>query len=224
MNIESNKCNKGLVVAIEGLIGAGKSTLTNNLCQLCGYTAFNEPVESNPFLVDYYDDPTRWAYAMQVNLLWERFRMFQEATYRALRGELCIADRSIYGDAAFALVQYKDKYFTDKEFKSYKTMHETIQPLLPYCDLVIWLELSPEDTLERIKKRSRTCESNIPIEYLQDLYEAYQSILKSLEGKCKIVRIDAKPEAHSVLCRVMEIIADERVLTSNDNDSLIHYR
>ena len=59
MNIESNKCNKGLVVAIEGLIGAGKSTLTNNLCQLCRYTAFNEAVESNPFLVDYYDDPMR---------------------------------------------------------------------------------------------------------------------------------------------------------------------
>ena len=212
--------NKGLVVAIEGLIGAGKSTLTDNLCQLCNYTAFNEPVESNPFLVDYYKDPNRWAYAMQVNLLWERFRMFQEAHYRALRGEICIADRSIYGDAAFALVQHKDRYFTEKEFKSYKTMHETIQPLLPYPDLIIWLELSPEETMERIRKRSRECESNIPIDYLRNLYEAYQSILKSLEGKCKIVHVDARPEAHLVLCNVMEIIANERV---SSNDSLIHY-
>jgi len=211
--------NRGLVVAIEGLIGAGKSTLTNNLCQLCNYTAFNEPVESNPFLVDYYKDPNRWAYAMQVNLLWERFRMFQEANYRALRGEICIADRSIYGDAAFALVQYKDKYFTENEFKSYKTMHETIQPLLPYPDLMIWLELSPEDTMERIKKRSRECESNIPIEYLRNLYEAYQSVLKCLEGKCKIVRIDARPDAYSVLCHVMEIIANEKL-----TDNLICYR
>ena len=216
--------DRGLVVAIEGLIGAGKSTLTNNLCQLCNYTAFNEPVESNPFLVDYYKDPNRWAYAMQVNLLWERFRMFQEANYRALRGEVCIADRSIYGDAAFALVQYKDRYFTEKEFKSYKTMHETIQPLLPYPDLIIWLELSPEETMERIRKRSRECESNIPIEYLQNLHEAYQNVLKCLEGKCKIVRVDARPDAYSVLCRVMGIIADERVLASNDNDSLIRYR
>ena len=211
--------SKGLVVAIEGLIGAGKSTLTNNLCQLCNYTAFNEPVESNPFLVDYYKDPSRWAYAMQVNLLWERFKMFQEANYRALRGEICIADRSIYGDAAFALVQYKDKYFTEKEFKSYKTMHETIQPLLPYPDLVIWLELSPEETMERIRKRSRECESNIPIEYLRNLYEAYQDVLKCLEGKCKIVHVDARPDAYSVLCRVMKIIADEK-LTNN----LICYR
>lgn len=213
--------NRGLVVAIEGLCGAGKSTLTNNLCQLCNYTAFNEPVESNPFLVDYYKDPNRWAYAMQVNLLWERFRMFQEAHYRALRGEICIADRSIYGDAAFALVQHKDKYFTEKEFKSYKTMHETIQPLLPYPDLIIWLELSPEEAMGRVRKRSRECESNIPIDYLRNLYEAYQSVLKSLEGKCKIVRVDARPEAHLVLCNVMEIIANERV--SSSSDSLIHY-
>lgn len=217
--------SKGLVVAIEGIIGVGKSTLSNNLGTVCGCTVFNEPVESNPFLEDYYRDPNRWAYAMQVNLLWERFRMFQEAHYRALRGELCVGDRSIYGDAAFALVQYHDKYFTEKEFRSYKTMHETVQPMLPYPDLLIWLELSPEGAFERIKHRSRECESNIPMEYLNNLYDAYQSILKSLEGKCKIVKVDARQEAVSVLYEVMKIISKERISRDKEaSDGVIHYR
>lgn len=202
--------NRGLVVAIEGLIGVGKSTLTNNLCAMSDFVPFNEPVEANPFLEDYYKDPHRWSYAMQVNLLWERFKMFQEANYRSLRGEVCIADRSIYGDMAFGLVQKWDGYFTPKEFNSYKKMHETLQPMLPYPDLTIWLELSPKDTMERICKRSRGCEAGIKLDYLEHLNDAYNEVLKCLEGKCKIVRVDAKQSVYEVLCEVQRIITDER--------------
>lgn len=204
---------RGLVVACEGLLGAGKSTLTESLCKLCGYTPFNEPVETNPFLEDYYKDPKRWAYTTQINLLWERFKMFQEANYRSLRGEVCIADRSIYGDMAFALVQARDGFFEPKEFESYKRIHEAVQPMLPYPDLVIWLDLSVGDTMERIQKRARGCESGIQMEYLQHLNKAYHDVLDCLESKCKVVKVDARPAAHEVLCSVMNIIDKERTVS-----------
>lgn len=207
----------GLVVAIEGLIGVGKTTLTDSLCEMFGFTAFKEPVEANPFLEDYYKDPHRWSYAMQVNLLWERFKMFQEANYRAMRGEVCVADRSIYGDMAFGLVQKSDGYFVDKEFESYKRMHETLQPMIPYPDLIIWLELLPSDAMERIQKRSRGCESGIQLEYLQHLNEAYQQVLRCLESKCKIVKVDARQSAYKVLCEVMQIIDNERTVEHEIN-------
>ena len=198
-----------MIIALEALIGAGKTSITNLLAERCNYTKFLEPVEANPFLEYYYKDPYRWAYAMQVNLLFERYKMFQEAHYRSLRGEDCVVDRSYYGDFAFALVQKNDGYFTKNEYKSYVKMHETLQPNLVYPDILIWLELKPEETLERIKKRSRDCEAGIPLEYLQHLYDAYKTVLKSLESRCHIVRIDARPDIETVYANVKKAI-DER--------------
>ena len=203
-----------MLITIEGLIGAGKTTLTNTLASASGCAPFLEPVETNPFLCDYYKNPGRWAYAMQTHLLFERFKAFQEAHYRSLRGETCILDRSYYGDYAFAIVQHEDGFFTEKEFSSYERMHEALQPQLVYPDVLIWLELSPEETMERIKKRARGCESGIPLEYLQHLYDAYQTVLTALESRCKVVRIDARPDALSVLSQVTGVIEDTRKILS----------
>ena len=199
-----------MLVAIEALIGVGKTTLTQALATRCGATPFLEPVESNPFLCDYYSDPHRWAYAMQVNLLYNRFRMFQEAHLRSLRGELCVMDRSYYGDYAFAIVQHEDGYFTEKEFKSYEFMHETLQPQLVYPDVIVWLELPPEEALQRINKRARGCEDGLPLAYLQHLEKAYKRVLDALEPRCKIVRIDARQDALTVITKVEAALADRR--------------
>ena len=199
-----------MIITLEALIGTGKTTITNLLAERCNYTKFLEPVEANPFLEYYYKDPYRWAYAMQGNLLFERYKMFQEAHYRSLRCEDCVVDRSYYGDFAFALVQKNDGYFTKNEYNSYVKMHETLQPNLVYPDILIWLELSPEETLERIKKRSRDCEAGIPLEYLQHLYDAYQTVLKSLESRCHIVRIDARPDIETVYTNVKKAIDEHK--------------
>lgn len=205
-----------MIIAITGLIGSGKSTLTKSLYEKHNYIPFMEPtkesegVEANPFLDNYYLDPVRWAFIMQVHLLFERYKMFQEAHYRSLRGEDCIMDSSYYSDYAFALVQKNDGYFTDDEFNTYTKMHEALQPNLVYPDVIIWLELSPEETLERIKKRSRDCESGIPLEYLQHLYDAYQIILDALAPRCKVVKVDARSSAEDVMKTVEAIIKQTR--------------
>ena len=203
-----------MIVATMGLIGAGKSTLTRMLREKHGYTTFMEPTSEsegasdNPFLEDYYKNPRRWAFTMQAFLLFERYKQFQEAHYRSLRGETCILDSTYYSDFAFALVQHDDGYFTEKEFDAYVSMHSALQPNLVYPDLIVYLDLSPNDTLERIRKRSRDCESSIPIEYLRHLYNAYQKILSALERRCKVVRIDARDNPETVLHKVELAIAD----------------
>lgn len=194
-----------MIVAIEALIGTGKTTVVEHLDGV----KFYEPVEANPFLDLYYADPARWAYAMQVNLLWERYKAFQEAHYRSLKGERCLMDRSYYGDYAFAIVQHEAGYFTEAEFSSYERMHEALQPNLVYPDLLVWLELSPAETLERIKQRGRECESSISLKYLERLDAAYKKVLKALEPRCNIIRVDARPDALAVLGEVQSAIAEK---------------
>lgn len=69
-----------MFVSVAGLIGSGKSTLVKNLEESSHYVVYHEPVESNPFLELYYKDPYRWSYAMQVNLLFTRYKQSQEAS------------------------------------------------------------------------------------------------------------------------------------------------
>lgn len=206
-----------MFVSILGLIGAGKSTLVENLACKSNFIPFREPVESNPFLELYYQDPKRWSYAMQVNLLFERYKQSQEAFLRSISGEDTVIDSSIYSDAAFALVQRQSNYFTDKEYLSYLNMHKVIASQTAYPDITIWLELSPEATLERIRKRSRECESSIPIKYLSDLYEAYKVILDKVDGHTEIVRVDARKSAEDVYKEVSNIISNYKLNNSQFN-------
>lgn len=206
-----------MFVAILGLIGSGKSTLVENLANYSKCIPFREPVESNPFLELYYQDPYRWSYAMQVNLLFERYKQSQEAFLRSSRGEDTVIDSSIYSDAAFALVQKQSGYFTDKEYLSYLNMHKVIAAQTAYPDVTFFLELLPEQTLERIKKRSRECETGIPIEYLQDLYNAYKVILDKLDEHTKIIKIDARKSANDVYKEVSDIISSYKLNNSQFN-------
>lgn len=201
-----------MITAILGLIGCGKSTLVSSLKWTEGYTVFIEPTsesegaKNNPFLDLYYADPKRWAYTMQTFLLYERHKQFMEAYYRSLRGETCILDSCCESDMAFALVQKRDGYFTKAEFETYTSMYRTLRDGRQYPDLVLWLELKPEETLERINKRARNCEAGIPLEYLQHLYEAYQIILEELEHHTKVIRLDARASADEVFWNAQKAI------------------
>lgn len=197
-----------MLVSVAGLIGAGKSTLVSNLSSNNNYFTFMEPVDVNPFLVPYYNDPSRWSFTLQIYYLWERYKQSSEAFLHSLRGETVIIDSTIYSDMAFAMLQKKYGYFNEDEFNTYANMHHIIAAQTAYPDILFWLEISPNDTLERIKKRSRDCEASIPIEYLSDLYNSYSEVLLNLEKHTDIIRIDARKSAENVYLEVNSIIKD----------------
>ena len=209
-----------MIVNVVGLIGAGKSTLTNKLATINGYTIFEEPVDNNPFLVDYYKDPTRWSFTLQIYYLWERYKQAQEAHLRSLKGETIILDSSLYSDAAFAILQHQSGYFTDDEYKTYINMHSILASQLAYPDIVVKLQLSPENSLKRIEKRSRDCESNIPVQYLKDLDESYNIVLKKLSKHTNIITVDARPNADIVYNTVNNIINSYKEKLNEDE---LHY-
>lgn len=210
----------GLVVCIEGLIGQGKTTLVN---QLEG-KKFLEPVESNPFLNCYYDDPNRWAYTMQVNLLSERFAMFQRAqweTWEADDKTDAILDRSFYGDWAFAQVQHEMGTMSDVEFESYKRLHRVHQHFLQYPDLIIRLDCPLDVTMSRIAARARGCETGISRDYISMLSDAYDDLFAELERKTAVAVIDATRSKEEVLASAKQAIEWRRSL--NVGSKYPHY-
>ena len=200
-----------MIVTISGLLGAGKSTLSENLSAICDYTLMPEPVNNNPFLTKYYEDPHRYALGMQIFLMFERVKQTKEAYLRSLRGETVVLDSNIYSDMAFAKVQDKEKYFIPEEFELYKNLYNYMTVSLPKPDIFFWLELKPEDALKRIKQRARDCESGIPIEYLNNLYEAYKDVIEDMKTKCKVIELDARKSKSDVLLDAMNYINQNRL-------------
>jgi deoxyadenosine kinase len=125
---------------------------------------------------------------------------------KSMKGETVILDSSIYSDFAFAILQHNSGYFTDDEYNTYTNMHKIIAAQTAYPHVVVWLQLSPEQTLERIKERSRDCESEIPLEYLNNLYKAYQTVLEKLSKHTDIITVDATQSADAVYENVNQII------------------
>lgn len=195
-----------MIVAVSGLIGTGKSTLVNKLKNENNYTVFEEPVDNNPFLSDYYKDSKRWSFTLQVYYLWERYKQMVEAHMRSMNGETVILDSTLYSDLAFAILQYKSGYFTEDEYKTYLNMNKIIASQTAYPELLIWLDLSAEKTLERINNRSRECESNIPLSYLKDLRQSYDKVFEKLRKRTDIITIDAQPDADTVYESVNKVI------------------
>ena len=197
-----------MLIAIVGLIGAGKSTLVSNLATKYGYANYQEPVDNNPFLSQYYKDPERWSFTLQVYYLWERYKQLYEAHMKSLNGEIVVLDSTIYSDMAFALLQRQSGYFTKDEYSTYLNMHKIIAAQTAYPDMLVFLQLSTKETSERIKMRFRDCESGIPIKYLEDLNSAYKTILDKLSKHTDVIYIDARKSADEVCAEVNSIIED----------------
>ena len=130
--------------------------------------------------------------------------------------------RKDYRDFAFFMVLKRINngrpwYQFDDEYKTYLNMHKIIASQTAYPELFIWLSITPEQTLERIKTRSRDCESSIPIEYLRNLYIAYKTVLERLSKHTTIITVDAQPNADTVYNNVNKIINNYKE-TLNENE------
>lgn len=190
-----------MLVAISGVIGCGKSSLVKGLTTRLGATAFYEPLpETDNFMLEaYYKNPEKYSYSMQTLLLSLRFRMHQEAQWRSQRGELCIIDSPIFSDRVFLEVQRQCGYIDDMEYRAYETLASIHYPYIQYPDLQLHIDIDLDTEVERIKKRSRDCESGIDVSYLTMLNNAYKDLMPHLERIFPVVHIDGSGDKNQVL-------------------------
>ena len=159
------------MIVIDGVVGVGKSTLMNILAKDLDMVKFEEPVVENPILPKFYGDRKRYAFPSQIFFLNSRFGHLKEA------GKVsgCILDRSIYGDAIFAKMLCKSGDMTNEEFAIYEELLENMVGHIKVPKLMIYLEVSVDEAMRRIKKRGRDFEQTVEREYWESLNEEYKS-------------------------------------------------
>jgi deoxyadenosine/deoxycytidine kinase len=172
-----NAMKKYLVIA--GNIGAGKSTLVRLLSERLGFRPYYEPVAENPYLEDFYADMRRWAFQSQLFFLSYRLR-----SHRALMNDphSVVQDRSLYEDAeVFARNLHERGTMSERDWRTYRGLYETMASLLPAPDLVIYIRASTETLKSRIAIRGRGVEAGHPHAYLEDLGGLYESWIEGFE-------------------------------------------
>ena len=155
-------------IAIEGVIGVGKTSLAQKLAEHFGARTILEQHEENPFLPDFYRNPRRFAFPCQLFFLLSRYRQQQEIPQRDLFHELLITDYIFAKDRIFASLTLEDR-----ELFLYDKIASLLEADVPRPDLVIYLQSSTERIMANIRKRNREYEKPITEEYIRALNEAY---------------------------------------------------
>ena len=179
-----------IFIAIEGLLGAGKSTLSRELVSLMSERAvandqppwmlLEEPVKNNTILPLFYADPKKYAFALQIKMLHERFRLQQVAAHYS---HTVVIDRSLPGDRCFAALHASPKYgnISQAEWEIYQECYDSMSAIRPPCTM-IFLDIDPKLAMERIKFRARGMESGISLDYLIDLDREYRNLMAQIES------------------------------------------
>ena len=155
-------------IAIEGPIGVGKTTLANKIATTFNYDALLEQPAENPFLKNFYRNPSQSALATQLFFLFQRMQQIQDLKQRSLFETVRVADFLIEKDRLFAEVT-----LSNEEMDLYDKVYDHITLDAPSPDLVIYLQ-APIDVLkERITKRGNINEQYLTLEYLEKLNDAY---------------------------------------------------
>lgn len=162
-------------IAIEGNIGAGKTTLTTKIAEDFNAKTVFERFADNPFLPKFYEDQNRYAFTLEMSFLADRYQQIADDLAQFdLFKDFIIADYHIFKSLIFAKVT-----LTDDEYRLYRKLFEIIYREMPKPDLYIYLYQSTERLLENIKQRGRSYEQDIPAEYLDKINRGYLDYIKS---------------------------------------------
>ena len=155
-------------IAIEGVIGAGKTTLAELLSGKLSAELILERFDENPFLAKFYESPERYAFQTQLFFLLSRFKQQQQLRQANLFHTFLITDYVFEKDKIFAYLNLEDD-----ELKLYENVMTAIEHSVPAPDLVVFLQCSVDRLMQNIRKRGREYERNMPEQYIRDLNEGY---------------------------------------------------
>lgn len=175
-------------VIISGNIGVGKSSLTAQLATRLKWHPFFEAFDTNPYLVDFYEDMKRWSFHSQLFFLSQRLKHHHNLVQYP--GDV-VQDRSIYEDAEiFARNAALQGNMAERDYRSYHDLYEGIRAFLPAPTLVVYLHASVGVLAERIAMRGRPYERQISIDYLSQLNQLYDEWAQNW-SLCPMLRIAA---------------------------------
>ncbi|MCM3742188.1 deoxynucleoside kinase [Oceanobacillus luteolus] len=177
------------VITIAGTVGVGKSTMTKTLANALNFKTSFEKVDNNPYLESFYEDFQRWSFHLQVYFLAERFKE-QKKIFEYGGG--FVQDRSIYEDTGiFAKMHYEKGTMTPTDYETYKNLFDAMvmTPYFPHPDLLIYIEGSLDEVLERIHERGREMEKSTPISYWEEMHDRYSKWIDSFNA-CPVLRIN----------------------------------
>jgi len=158
-------------IVIEGVIGAGKTSLTKQLAERCAGRLVLEQFEENPFLERFYTDRSRWAFQTQLSFLASRFKQQQSlGGGRDLFHKHIISDYTFDKDRIFARIN-----LNGDELSLYETMFGIMQPTTPTPDLIVYLQASTDRIMDNIRLRGRDYEKNMDRSYIESLGQAYNT-------------------------------------------------
>ncbi|WP_333810334.1 2-amino-4-hydroxy-6-hydroxymethyldihydropteridine diphosphokinase [Flavobacterium sp.] len=162
-------------IAIEGNIGAGKTTLSTKLSEDCNAKLVLERFADNPFLPKFYKDQSRYAFPLEMSFLADRYQQLSDDLAQFdLFKDFVVADYHIFKSLIFAKVTLQED-----EYRLYKTMFDIIHKEMPKPDLYVYLYQNTERLLENIKKRGRSYEQEIPADYLEKINQGYLDYIKT---------------------------------------------
>ena len=155
-------------IAIEGPIGAGKTTLARRLAARLDAEEVLEQPGENPFLARFYQDMERYALPTQLFFLFQRVRQLEPLAQADLFGRPMVADFLIDKDPLFARAT-----LSADELVLYQKIYDAVRPRAPVPDLVIYLQARPATLIERVRRRAAGYERGVGEDYLALLAESY---------------------------------------------------
>jgi 2-amino-4-hydroxy-6-hydroxymethyldihydropteridine diphosphokinase len=156
-------------IAIEGNIGAGKTTLAEKIAQDFNAKTVFERFADNPFLPKFYKDQNRYAFPLEMSFLADRYQQLSDDLAQFdLFKDFIVADYHIFKSLIFAKVTLQDD-----EFRLYKTLFDIIYKEMPKPDLYVYLYQNTDRLLQNIKRRGRSYEQEIPADYLDKINKGY---------------------------------------------------
>jgi deoxyguanosine kinase len=172
-------------IAVEGNIGAGKTTLSTMISNQFNGRLILERFEDNPFLAKFYEDQDKYAFPLELSFLAERYQQLKrELASQELFSDFTISDYFLNKSLIFAR-----KTLGNDEYQLFSTLFNIMNANLPKPDLLVHLLVSTKRLKDNIEKRGREYEQNIAVDYLEKIQESYLDYLKQ-QPSLRILLLD----------------------------------